>query len=51
MNKTPKTCVVGNVKIEFLNVITDDDRLDEELQEVLVTRLDSDRIFEVGVTD
>ena len=43
--------MVGCVKIAFLNIITDDDRLDEEVQEVLVTRLDSDRIFEVGVTD
>ena len=43
--------MVGYVKIAFLNIITDDDRLDEEVQEVLVTRLDSDRIFEVGVTD
>ena len=29
--------MVGNVKIELLNVITDDDRLDEALQEGLVT--------------
>ena len=43
--------MAANVKIDFLNVRTDDDRLDEEVQEVLVTRLDSDRIFEVGVTD